>query len=113
MIDAEDPTVRRNIPFFGAVGPYVKVGGAVVGPCVKAGVVRICRLDISVNFLLCRICIFTELCIQNTEYHVEELVWNRNLFLPEIFAISLILFSYFVKSPELIFIFILYQAFYF
>jgi hypothetical protein len=25
MFDAEDPTVRRNIPFFGAVGPYVKV----------------------------------------------------------------------------------------
>jgi hypothetical protein len=25
MIDTEDPTVRRNIPFFGAVGPYVKV----------------------------------------------------------------------------------------
>jgi len=63
MIDAEDPTVRRNIPFFGAVGPYVKVGGA-VGPCVKVGVVRICRLDISVNFLLCQICIFTELGIQ-------------------------------------------------
>ncbi len=62
MIDAEDPTVRRNIPFFGAVGPYVKVGGA-VGPCVKVGVVTR-RLDISVNFLLCQICIFTELGIQ-------------------------------------------------